>query len=86
MIPQTNARGRPRDGGPPYVYADTSIVTSRSGKTSQLLVVRCPFCGPDVAHQHRAKVTFDFGLRTSPCGSPYVVVSGVLGVIRDVVA
>lgn len=81
-VPRSN-RGR-KTSDPPYVYADTSIVTSRAGKESQLHVVRCPY-EPGVAHQHRAALDFDLGRRKAPCGQgSYYIVSGVLGTLPDV--
>ena len=74
---------RPRCSDPPYVYADTAIVTARTGRSSQTHVVRCPF-EVGVHHLHRAPLAFVSGRRRSPCGGVYTVVSGVLGFIRGV--
>lgn len=74
----TPARRRPV----PRVFADTSVVTAKSGCVTLVHLVRCPF-EDGTFHLHRSPLAFTVGRRKAPCGRGSVeLVSGVLGIVR----
>lgn len=78
---RTSGRGQ----DPPRTYADTSAVTSRAGRVSLVHVVSCPHCQDGAHHLHRSDLRFTEGRRSCPRHfGRYVVVSGVLGILREV--
>ncbi len=69
LVPGTDSRAW-------QVYAETHEVRGRTGARFVLLVQRCPRCG--CTHIHTARLSFTSGVRTAPCGAPYVVHAAAL--------
>jgi hypothetical protein len=75
------ARPSPPRPARPRVYADTSVITARSGRVGLVHLARCPF-EVGAWHLHRSALGFTSGRRAASCGrGSYELVGGVLGIV-----